>query len=141
MKNSRDDSACKTLGSYLEQYFSVAAKQYSSTPEAQFLMLLTIMELWVALDTIAVIQCPLLSSYSPEISASVLDPLLLRRAKSIERAARIEHYLRCRHSSVTCATSIYSDHLDNTTFAVRYFQGLPPLQAVKASIEQLAPVT
>jgi len=138
MKNSQDESACETLGSCLEQYISIATIQYSSTPEAQSLMLLTIMELWVALDTIAVIQCPLLSAYSPEISASVLDPLLLRRAKSIERAARIECYLRCRHSSATCVTSIYSDQLDNTTFAVRYFQGSPSLQAVKASIERVA---
>ena len=135
VKNLREESACETLGSCLEQYISIAATQYSSTPEAQSLMLLTIMELWVALDTIAIDQCPLLSSYSPEIPASFLDPLLLRQAKSIGRAARIEHYLRRRHSSATCATSIYSDKLDNTTFAVRYFQRSPPLQAVKASIE------
>jgi len=135
-KNSGDESACKTLGSCLKQYITIAVKQYSSAPEAQSLMLLTIMELWVALDFIAVVQCPLLSSYSPEIPASILDPLLLRRAKSIERAARIEQYLRRRHSEATCATSIYSDQLDNTTFAVRYFQRSPPLQVVKASIER-----
>jgi len=67
-----------------------------------------------------------------------LDPLLLRRAKSIERAAQIEHYLRRRHSSATCATSIYSDRLDNTMFAVRYFKGSPSLQAIKTSIERSA---
>ena len=138
MTNNREESACKTLGSCLEQYISIATKQYSSTPEAQSIMLLTIMELWVALDTIAVAQCPLLSSYSPEIPTSFLNPLLLRRAKSIERAARVECYLCSRHSSATCATSIYSDQLDNTTFAVQYFQGSPSLQAVKASIEQAA---
>ena len=138
MKNRREESACKTLGSCLEQYISITEKQYSSTPEAQSLMLLTIMELWVALDTIAVVQCPLLSSYSPEIPASFLDPLLLRRAKSIERAAQIEHYLRRRHFGATCATSIYSNQLDNTTFAVRYFQGSPSLQAIKVSIESVA---
>jgi hypothetical protein len=135
-KNSGSESACKTLGSCLEQYISISAKQYSSNQEAQSLMLLTIMELWVALDSIAVVQCPLISSYSPAIPASILDPLLLRRAKSIERAARIERYLRLRHSKATCATSIYSDQLDDTTFAVRYFQASPSLQAVKASIEQ-----
>jgi len=135
MKNTQEELACKTLGSCLGQYITIAAKQYSSTPEAQSLMLLTIMELWVALDTITVIQCPLLSSYSPEIPASFLDPLLLRQAKSIERTAQIQRYLRRRHSSATCATSIYSDQLDNTTFAVRYFLGSPSLQALKASIE------
>ena len=137
-KNSGDELACETLGSCLEQYISIATTQYSSTPEAQSLMLLTIMELWVALDAIAVVQCPLLSSYSPEIPASILDPLLLRRAKSIDRATRIEHYLRGRHSRITCSTSIYSDQLDNTTFSVRYFRKSPSHQAVKASIERHA---
>jgi hypothetical protein len=126
----------RDVGIVLGTVYLHCRKQYSSTPEAQSLMLLTIMELWVALDIIAVVQCPLLSSYSPEIPASILEPLLLRRAKSIERAARIERYLRCRHSEATCATSIYSDQLDNTTFAVRYFQGSPYLQAFKASIER-----
>ena len=138
MKNNGDESACETLGSCLTQYISIATKLYSSTPEAQSLMLLTIMELWVALDTIAVILCPLLSSYSPEIPASILHPLLLRRAKSIERAARIERYLRRRHEAATCSTSIFSNQLNNTTFAVRYFRNTPSLQALKASIERVA---
>jgi len=137
-KNIENESACKTLGSCLEQYILIAKKQYSSTPEAQSLMLLTIMELWVALNTIAVFQCPLLSSYSPEIPVSILEPLLLRRVKSIKRAAQIEHYLRSRHSRVTCTTSIYSNQLCDTTFAVCYFQGSSYLQNVKTSIERVA---
>ena len=137
-KNIRDTSACETLGSCLGQYISVAITEYSSTPEAQSLMLLTIMELWVALDTIAVVQCPLLSSYSPEIPSSVLNPLLLRRSRCIERAARIECYLRRRHSGATYTTSIYSNHFDDSTFSVRYFRESSSLQAVKASIEQAA---
>jgi len=137
-RNIRDTSACETLGSCLEQYISVAIPQYLSNPEAQSLMLLTIMELWVALDTVAVVQCPLLLSYSPEIPSSVLNPLLLRRSKCIERAARIELYLRRRHCGATCTASIYSDHFDHNTFAVRYFQESPSLQAVKTSIDQAA---
>ncbi|KAF8970976.1 hypothetical protein BDZ97DRAFT_1901937 [Flammula alnicola] len=138
MENSQYESACTTLESCFEQYISAAKTHYSSNPEAESLMILTIMELWVALDTVAVIHCPLLLSYSPEIPASVLDPLLLRRAKSIERAARIQLYLRRRYSNATIATSIYSDQLDDTTFAVRYFRESPSLRAVKASIERAA---
>ena len=137
-KNSQDDSACETLKSCLEQYISATNSHYSTDPEAKSLMFLTIMELWVALDTIAVIQCPLLSSYSPEIPPSFLHPLLLRRAKSMERASRIELYLLHRHSTATSATSIFSDDVNDTAFAVCYFQNSPALQAVKASIEQAA---
>jgi hypothetical protein len=138
MENSQLESGCKTLGSCLEQYISAAKAHYSSNPEDESLMLLTIMELWVALDTIAGVQCPLLLSYSPEIPASFLDPLLLRRAKSIERAARIALYIRDRHANATITTSIFSDRLAHDTFAVRYFQQSPALQATKASIESHA---
>ncbi|KAF8956268.1 hypothetical protein BDZ97DRAFT_196132 [Flammula alnicola] len=138
LENSQEESACETLGSCLEQYISATKTHYSSNPEDESLMLLTIMELWVALDTIAGAQCPLLLSYSPEIPDSFLDPILLRRAKSIERAARIELYLRHRYSNATAATSIFSDHLDNTMFAVRYFQQSSSLYDIKASIEREA---
>lgn len=136
--NQHDVSACETLGSCLEQYISSAQALYQSTPEAQSIMILTVMELWVALDKISIIHCQLLSSYSPEIPPSFLDPLLLRRAKSIERAKQIELYLRARHQNITVSTSIYSDQLNSTTFSVRYFGESPFLQDVKISIEQSA---
>ncbi|KAF8154797.1 hypothetical protein B0H34DRAFT_799544 [Crassisporium funariophilum] len=135
-KHRNDVSACQTLGSCLQQYISTTKTHYSSRPEDQSLMLLTIMELWVALDIITIAQCPLLSSYSPEIPASVLDPLLLRRTNLIDRAATIEHYLRRRHSDATMPTSIYSNQMDQTTFAVRYFRQSSSLCEMKASIER-----
>ena len=138
MENSQHESGCKTLASCLEQYVSASKSHYSSNAEDESLMLLTIMELWVALDTIACLQCPLLLSYSPEIPAAFLEPLLLRRAKSIERAARIECYIRSRHSNAAIAISIFSDQLHHDMFAVRYFQTSPVLQATKASIESHA---
>jgi hypothetical protein len=137
-RNQQNERACETLGSCLDQYISAAQVHYSSNPEDESLMLLTIMELWVALDTIAGIQCPLLLSYSPEIPPTFLDPLLLRRSKFIERAAQIELYLCHRHSNATIETSIYFDKLEHTSFALRYFQESPILQATKASIERQA---
>ncbi|KIM46712.1 hypothetical protein M413DRAFT_23079 [Hebeloma cylindrosporum] len=138
MENRHLESGCKTLGSLLGQYISASQAHYSSNPEDESLMLLTIMELWVALDTIAGVKCPLLLSYSPVIPASFLNPLLLRRAKSIERAAQIERYIRRRHSNATIATSIFSDQLNRDTFAVRFFQASPILHAARASIESHA---
>ncbi|KIM42919.1 hypothetical protein M413DRAFT_409020 [Hebeloma cylindrosporum] len=137
-ENSQNDSACETLGSCLEQYTSAAKTIYASNPEDESLMLLTIMELWVALDTIAGIQCPLLLSYSPVIPSSFLDPLLLRRAKSLERAARIELHLRRRRTKATITTSIYSDGFEKDTFSVRYFTASSTLRAIRDSIERHA---
>ena len=136
-----DASTCLTLESLLKVYISSAGSLYLSNSEAKSTMLLTIMELWVALDIAAVAQCPLLASYSPEIPASILDVLLLRRAKSIEHAARIGRYLRDRHSQVTCFTSIFSEQFGPTMFAVRYFQGSSRLQDIKTSIEREATST
>jgi len=46
--------------------------------------------------------------------------------------------LNSTYAKVTIATSIYSDQFHNNTFAVRYFQESPTLQAAKASIEKHA---
>ncbi|KIM42888.1 hypothetical protein M413DRAFT_26859 [Hebeloma cylindrosporum] len=140
-ENGQNESACETLGSCMEQYITAAKTHYTSNPEDESIMLLTIMELWVALDTIASIHCPLLLFYSPEIPSSFLEPLLLRRAKFIDRAAQIERHLCHRHSKATIETSIYSSTFERSSFAVRYFQKSPTLQATKASIEQHATVT
>lgn len=137
-ENRYDKSSCQKLGTCLEQYISSATTHYSSSPEDQSLMILTIMELWVALDTVAVIHCPLLSSYPPDIPISILHPLLLRKAKSIERAAGIELYLRRRYSNTSVETSVFSDQLEQTTFSVRYFRSSSTLQEIKASIEKEA---
>ncbi|KAF8886602.1 hypothetical protein CPB84DRAFT_1850068 [Gymnopilus junonius] len=138
LSNVHNESACQTLDSCLEQYIAATKTHYSSSPEDESLMLLTIMELWVALDTIAVGQCPLLSSYSPEIPVSFLDPLLLRKQKSIERATRIQVYLRDRHAQATYTTSIYSGQLNETAFSIQYFRSSPELKELKTSIELTA---
>ncbi|KAF8901480.1 hypothetical protein CPB84DRAFT_1815184 [Gymnopilus junonius] len=136
--NKDHEPASRTLESCLKQYCSAARTLYSSSPEDESLMLLTIMELWVALDIIAVVQCPLLASYSPEIPASFLDPLLLRRAKSLNRAAKIQSYLQKRHTNATCMTSVYSNVLSEDAFAIRYFQSSPHLQTLRDEITQSA---
>lgn len=99
-------------------------------------MLLTILELWVALDTVATAQCPLLACYSPEIPSDILNPLLLRRAKTIEQATRVECYLRSRHAHATVHTSIFASPMQHDSFAVRYYTQTSSLHYLKASIEQ-----
>lgn len=134
-RNQLQSSASTTLGSCLEQYTSVARTWYSSNPEDESIMLLTIMWLWVALDTVVIAQCPLLSSYSPEIPSNILTPLLLRRAEYIERAADIEVYLRKRHSAITYTTSIFSNRVESNSFPIRYYRNSSSLCSLKAEIE------
>ncbi|PPQ73450.1 hypothetical protein CVT26_010200 [Gymnopilus dilepis] len=137
-RNLYNESAPQTLASWLKQYIGVSKVQYSSSPEDESVMLLTVLELWVALDKIVTAQCPLLSSYSPEIPTSFLDPLLLRHAKSIQRANEIQSHLYRRHANARSPTSIFSDQLAETTFSVRYFEQSAFHQDLRQEIERAA---
>ncbi|KAH9980609.1 hypothetical protein BJV74DRAFT_798017 [Russula compacta] len=62
-----NDDAPDVIASCIEQYFSGAKELYGANAEDNSVMILTIMDLWVALDTLVIHQCPLLKEYSPEI--------------------------------------------------------------------------
>ncbi len=131
--------ASEILKSCFEQYLSAAEKLYGSNREDQSRMLLIILDLWSALDTIVCIQHPLLLNYSPEIPASILEPLLVRGSMSLDRAEKIERYLRYRHTKAHgTMTPIYSSSITPTTFAVRYFDQSDSMQSLKAAIESTA---
>lgn len=51
-------------------------------------MLLTTVELWVALDRLAVKEIPLLEKHSPEISTWILESLIIRTS-----LCRLQHAL------------------------------------------------
>ncbi|KJA23164.1 hypothetical protein HYPSUDRAFT_54564 [Hypholoma sublateritium FD-334 SS-4] len=138
-QNLREESASITLKTCLEQYMSAAKHHYGSNAEDKSRMLLVIMDLWVALDVVVCFQHPLLLSYSPEIPASILEPLLVRTSISFDRAAKIERYLLARHADVDrTSTSIYASEITSTTFSVRYFDRTQSMQALKSSIESTA---
>ena len=86
-KNSGDIDDCSKIAACITQYSDAALIHYKSNPENQSLMFLTIFELWVALDTMAIAQCPLLKDYSPEVPLTLFEPLLLRRSKDFHRLA------------------------------------------------------
>lgn len=134
----RDTDVCSVLASCLDQYTASATDLYRDSPEDQSIMLLTIMELWVALDKAAVAQIPLLCNYSPEIPQTVLEPLLLRRALHIERAAAVELYLRGRHAAAGSFPSAFSNSTSCSSFAIRYYEQAPHLQNLRQQIENHA---
>ncbi len=118
-----------------------AKNYYKLDAEDQSRMILTILDLWVALDVVVCAQCPLLRSYSPEIPASILEPLLVRGAVSLGRAAAIERHLRERHANAnanSAFTSIYAVNITETSFAVRYFEQSMKMYDLRSSIELAA---
>ena len=137
-RNIDDTSTGTTLASCLTQYFDFAMQHYSSSPEDLSLMILTIMELWVAIDKVALVHCPLLQEYSPEIPTTFIEPLLLRHSRPLRRSAAVETYLRGRYERVAVKQSIFSDEVDRKTFSVRFFAQSLDLQSLKAQIEHHA---
>lgn len=134
--HGEDTKACPALASCLDQYVASAILHYRDSPEDESLMLLTVMELWVALDTITVHQLPLLREYAPEIRPGFLDSLLLRHSLPIERANVVERYLRHREDQATISQSIFSDDATPNAFSVRYYNQSPHLRNLKATIEK-----
>jgi hypothetical protein len=128
------DDPLDVIASCVDQYFSSAREIYGADPEDNSVMILTILDLWKALDTLTIRQCPLLKSYSPEIPRDFLHPLLLRRSGSLKRAELIENYILQRHEEATCATSIFSDDATESSFALQYYRNSPELQRLCAAI-------
>ena len=128
------ESGSVTLAACITWYSEAATNFYASNPENQSLMLLTLFELWVALDKLAVAQCPLLREYSPEVPLRLLETLLLRKFNSFGRLTSIEGYLRERHRRAW--KSVFTDDVDNDTFAVNYFKTSVFHQSLKLGIEE-----
>ena len=133
-----DDNAPDVIASCIEEYFSIARDIYGANHEDNSVMILTVMDLWMALDTLTIRQCPLLGFYSPEIPKDFLHPLLLHRSGSPQRAMLIEEYISQRHEEASYTTSIFSDDLTDSSFAVQYFRTSQRLQQLYVAITQQA---
>ena len=129
-----NDYSSDVIASCLQQYYSGAKDLYGENPEDISMMILTIMDLWVALDRIAIQTCSLLREYSPEIPPNFLHPLLLHRSSALKRALDIEEYLCQRHNEALEVPSIFSNGVDDSSFAVRYYRTSENLQRLHDEI-------
>ncbi|KIK69250.1 hypothetical protein GYMLUDRAFT_255795 [Collybiopsis luxurians FD-317 M1] len=138
--------AATLLFAIMRKYHHWAAKYYKESPEDFSLMVITLFELWIAIDKIAVASCPLLAQYSPEVpfdrslntsNAALLRPLLLRKSVDLDRLQQIDDYLRSRHSQArNKSRSVFSEPIGSSSFAVRYFDQNVELHRLKAQIER-----
>ena len=117
-----DHNSLDILASCIQQYYAGVKDLYRDNAEDNSIMILTIMELWVALDILATHQCPLLKQYSPEIPTKFLHDLLLQRSSTIRRALDIEWYLCWRYKEALQVPSIFSNDVGASCFAVKFFQ-------------------
>ncbi|KAK7681330.1 hypothetical protein QCA50_015421 [Cerrena zonata] len=135
--NTDSPDACETLASCFEQYQKVALTDYATNPEDGSIVVLTLMEIWVALDKITITRFPLLPQYVPDIPCTFLHPLLLRHSRFLDRAEMIEHYIASRHQGAEYS-SVFSDTLTDKSISTRYFQQSHTLQELKSNMETRA---
>ena len=133
-----NDEACVKLEILTYKYSSSALKMYANNPELLSIMLLTTIELWVALDKIAIREIPMLANYSPEIPISLLERLLLCKTASLHRFHRAYQYLTRRHSRSRKQWSAFSSTITADSFAVRFFRKSSRLRRLKTRIEEVA---
>ncbi|CAE6448069.1 unnamed protein product [Rhizoctonia solani] len=131
--------ACSTISSCFKQY-STAAKSYYSTDVAdQSIMFLILIRLWMAIDELAIRECPLLSEFSPELPEDILDSLLLRTSEFLELARLVQQYIRGRHAKASSEnTSIFSGNIASSSFEVQFFRSSSRHQRIKMDIEEKA---
>jgi hypothetical protein len=128
--STNNNRAMDVIASCIQQYYVGAKEVYGANAEDNSIMILTIMDLWVALDRLAILQYPLLTQYSPEIPSKFIHDLLLHRSSAINRALHIEEYLCCRHKYTLHVTSIFSNKVDESCFAVKCFRTSQDLQGL-----------
>lgn len=140
--NVHREVACQQIAHKIEDYASAAKTAYDSDPQRISVMLLTSMELWVALDTVAVQSCPaenrpLFLEYFPEISETLLEPLLLPKVEQMARLYKIEQYLSKRRTNATSSNpSIFSNTVSDQAFAVRYFKNSGRHKSLEHQIQE-----
>ena len=132
------DQACVLLEIVANKYSSGALKTYANNPELLSIMLLTMIELWVALDKIVIKEIPMLAEYSPEVPTSLLEDLLHCKTGSLHRLRRGHEYLSHRHSRSQRRLSVFSSTIAEDSFAVRFFRSSSHLQRLKTRIEEVA---
>jgi hypothetical protein len=132
-------STCGKLGNLMQSYHGVACVFYSGNPEATSIMLLTVLELWIACDESATHICELLKDYDPGIPQELLQSLALPFKCQMERLLRTEDYLNRRRARATSGAScIFRDFGLQTCFSVRYFHQSPEHQNLLEEIESRA---
>jgi hypothetical protein len=125
---TNNSDAIDVVASCIEQYLASTKKLYKNNAEDNSIMILTVMDLWVALDKLAIQECPLLRQYSPEIPSDFLHGLLLHRSSALQRALRVEEYLCRRHDEALDVASVFSNGVDDSSFPLKYFSTSGNLQ-------------
>ncbi|KAI1100553.1 hypothetical protein F4804DRAFT_348467 [Jackrogersella minutella] len=136
-RHEADPGASGVLRQLIEDYHEAALGHYKSNPEVMSIMVLTILELWIGIDKLAVQICGLLEDYKPGIPQGLLENLNLPLKMQMERLQAIEKYLK--HRSARAGNPFYEvlgSFGNPCCFPVRYFDQSAEHQDLLYVIEQ-----
>ena len=122
------DEACLQLGILMDKYLPSSWDTYPDNPEHISIMLLTVIELWIALDKLVIAAAPTLAVHFPEIPTEFLHRPLLRKTMNLHRLRRACQYLSARHSQFLLTNSIFSVEFAVNMFTVCYNVNPPSLR-------------
>ncbi|KKP05492.1 hypothetical protein THAR02_02384 [Trichoderma harzianum] len=113
------ENICLMLAKDIYMVIHRIGKMYDSDPALQSIKILTIFELWMRMDTCALISCPLLGEYRPVFVPSLLDALQLPSLSDMKRLLVVQTYLANRHAKAQ-RDHIFSA-LQKDSFSVDWF--------------------
>ncbi|KAF8546980.1 hypothetical protein OG21DRAFT_1607573 [Imleria badia] len=121
------NKACVQLETLTKKYLSSAGCTYAKSPEDLSIMVLTMMEFWIALDKLVVKELPMLADYSPEHLLVPLERLFFREATSLHRLCCAYQYLSSRKKHAQPGYLAFSDDPeDEITFPIYELESTPP---------------
>ncbi|WDK20879.1 hypothetical protein CGRA01v4_12168 [Colletotrichum graminicola] len=133
--------SCEEVSRQIFNYVHAAMPMYENNPEQKSLMLLTVMELWQKMDSIACDSFPLLKEYHPVFHPQMLDVLLLPQFSELARLGTLQALLSSR---VARASSSHRNIFEDPSpgcFAERYYNessDAPFLKGIHEEIIDLA---
>ncbi|OQE29876.1 hypothetical protein PENSTE_c002G10448 [Penicillium steckii] len=137
-----DVSTCRSITEMMLNYYDFAYPVYSMNPEALSLMILTVIELWIACDKSATHNIHMLRDYDVCIPIGLLYSLVLPLRSQLVRLARVEKYLRDRQErSQYHGSGIFNEFGTEHCFSVRYFNQSKAMQSVYEAITKRASET
>jgi hypothetical protein len=128
----------EALANIIEDYIAAASRAYEGAPEDFSILVLTSLDLWVALDKCVVFHYKLLGDYDHGFSQSLFDPLLLSKKCQMVQLDRIERYLRQRKMKSKPGFSNLFQDVSLNCFAVRYYDQSLGHQELRQRIETAA---
>jgi hypothetical protein len=139
--SSCDDQCFSLLVDTISRYLDAVDGAYDNNSEQKSIMLLAVMESWVAIDAYAIKTFSLLRDYHPGFSPEMLDVLQLESETDMRRLQKIRTYLRQRVADCTASSMTIFANPAKGCFAERYYdnsQDSPRMKEIHDRIESAA---